>query len=318
MVREDALRLLDDLARCWEAAYGPLESTDADLRATRRYFDPVATGRRLRGAINEVKQVDPPPVPPPAPLALELPESRWLVTPDGRLAIDILSDALRDADDPVTIDAIAVIEAERRLLDLYRVWGRHRLDQVVKLQTGSERPLQIGPIALGLLLLVNRSTSETRALPCGPNDPLRRTVDAAVFPPVRAFEAAIQAPLSERQRLGLTGAQEKESLAGGWMPPELYRRFPFAVHEPLKNEPQLLWVRPAGAKRFLEALAAALERRGEVTKARVPEAFDCLVNTLRENGPTLAAHGLLHERPSDTKALRQRLLSLIGLTATTV
>jgi hypothetical protein len=309
MSRTAALVLLEDLTRLWDASFTSIGNAEDDLVLLKRFFDPIATGRRLRAAIENVKQVDPPASPFPPQLWLELPGRRWLITPEGRLAIDVLVDALQGTDDPVELEPLGVISAERQLLLLYRSWGRHRLDQVIKLQTGRERPLQVGPIALGLLLLVNRSTSEARALPCGPDDSLRSVVDLAVFRAVRAFELEVL-DSSRGNRRSPDSSREKESLAGGWMPPELYRRFPFAIKEPRK-EPQLLYVREGTDVELLSALTNELGRRSEIPVQQISQAFDAMVDSLRKSASTLASNGLAHERHGDTSKLKRQLLNLV-------
>jgi hypothetical protein len=301
--------MVDDLTECWEGAFGKLRRLEEDLDEAKRFFDPVATGRRLRGAIDAVGRSDRPIVDLPSELAVRLPGKRWVVTPEGRVLIDLLTSALHEPGDNVSIDALEYLAALQTLLLRYRGWNRHRLSQVVDLQAGTDRPLQVGPLGLGLLLIVNRNTSLERALPCGPDDQHRQLIDSSVFRAVRAFEATLTSPLaqSKRQRL-----PEKESIAGGgWMPPELYRRFPFAVLEPRKDAP-LLYIQDGQSEALLSALSRELCKRPDVTREHVGVAFDALVRALRGSGSELALYGYLHERSGDTARVREALLERVG------
>ncbi len=295
MSRADAQRLADALEELWIASVGPVRTLSRDLRALARFFDPLATGGRVRRELAAL--------PPAAPLARSLTEplvvkvqdDKLLVTPEGRIVLGLLRDALVTDVDPVTFNDDAVRAGHAELLELYRGWARQRLNQTVELLTGQAEPLRIPSIGFLLVLLVNQTVDADRALPG--KDELEKVavVQEAVFESAAAFARALD--VSQR---GLRPGSE--SLYRGWWAGEGRRRLPEAI----EVRPGI-HIRTGCEQQVLELVARELARR-PVDRAAVASAFDVLVSELRSREPELAQFGLAFERPPDTRRLRERVL----------
>jgi len=132
MSRSAALQLHGVLLRLWEACHHRRPAgVRHDLDLHRRFFDPVATGKRLRETLPKVDAVVTAEALSPAQ-AIVIGSGRQLITPEGRVALELLERALGSTDElEVKIDLRLAARWERELLDLYRDWGRHRLRSVV-------------------------------------------------------------------------------------------------------------------------------------------------------------------------------------------
>jgi hypothetical protein len=315
--REEAERLRSALTARWSAAHHrPPGGLRPDLDAHKTFFDPVAQGKRLRRIL---LTVDPDPVEDRAalPLAFDIDGTRALITPEGRIALDLLVRALADPGDPVRIDTRLAVRLERDLLNLYRAWGRHRLVDTIDNLGGGSRPLQVPAMGAALTLLVNRSDTPQRAIRRFggtderdenhlTDDELRRLRDERTGRDVvdRAFFACADAFTRE-----ITGSrrrsQQKERLISGWTLHEITRRLPDA----LVIDDDVVYVIAEHRGRLLDLVAAELKRRTMNDAGQVADAFDALVRAFGEHAAELAGYGLLFERASETARLRADLLT---------
>lgn len=293
--RADAERLAVALEALWTAIIGPLRDLDGDLHALKTYFDPVASGPRLRRELAKLVSAPVQALSLTSPVVLVIDKSRRIPTPEGRVALSVLRDALLRGDDPVLIADADVVDAERRLLDLYRNWSRHRISQVLALQSGSDKPLQIPAVGLLLALLANRVDDPARAVRL-PDDPAQlRRVDRAFIEPADRFAQNLMPSLKHDA--------SKESLRQGWWLGEITRRIPSAI----EAAEDRVYIRPNGREQAIALAARELAGR-PVDAAAVAEAFDKLVDGIRKRAGTLAGFDLAFERPSDTARLRQTLI----------
>ena len=304
--RVDALILV--LSEAWTAIFeqapGDLSS---DLALARQWFDPVAQGQRLR---REIASLDPLPdhlLDPQPPLTVSVGPGRWLVTPEGRCALDLLQQL--PAQEPgylISDDLIAPYE--RRLAALYREWSRHRLDSVIDLLSGTTKPLQIPAAGIVVALLVNRSTTEERALVRYTSDPERRVIDQAFFGSVQAF-ANVLAP--KRRRTTLSA-----QLVSGWMLYEVRRRVgsDMVLLDARGGHNGAVWIKAEGIGNVIDVVSRDLVRghRARATVERFAEAFDDLVDHLRRDSSALAGYGLAHERPRETRRIRESFMARIA------
>lgn len=299
-----AHELIEDLTKAWAFVYGrPVGDLDSDLELCRFWFDPVAQGQRLR---REISRLDPMPEgisDPQHPLTLRVDDGKWLVTPEGRCALDLLmslpkSQAFHD------VSAAQTAHYDQRLARLYRDWCRHRLRSVVALLSGTNKPLQVAAAGIVVALLVNRSTSEQRALIRYTTDPARSVVDNAFFVPVQQF-ADVLAP--SRRRSGISAR-----LISGWMLYEARRRIGDAlvVSDGGAERNGAVWIQALRESSVIDTVARDLVRghRARVTADKFVEAFDRLVVEMRRESKALAGFGLAHERPRDTQRLRGRFV----------
>lgn len=297
LARSSAVHLREVLVDLWIACHGgPPAGVRPDLELHRRFFDPVAQGKRLREALLTIE---------PVPLLGPLPDAqavvvdgeRILITPEGRVAIDLLERALDVPGSNVEIDLALAARWEHDLLVLYRDWGRHRLRSVINLLGGGDKPLQIPAIGAVLTLLINRSDSPERAITRFPPGPPRDVIDDVFRSCAQVFAQQL-APSARR-------ASNKERLISGWTLGEIARRMPDALHS---SDERGVYVVAARRRELLGLVVQELKRR-DVSDRHLEDAFDALVREFRRRSQALAGYGLLFERPAETSDLRQTLLS---------
>ena len=297
----EAEQLIEALSRAWEVVHGrPPGDLEDDLDAARSWFDPVAQGQRLRREIAGLPKMPEDLTDPEHPLTLRLDEGKWLVTPEGRCVLHLLQ-GLPHEQTIHDIGQSLLAPYERRLAVLYRRWSRHRLESVVALLAGTNKPLQIPAAGIVVALLVNRSTSSQRALVRFRADPERSVVDKAFFGPVQSF-ADILAPNRRRSTISA-------HLISGWMLYEVRRRIGDALvlKDARDDKDGAVWIEADQVATAVDTASRDLVRghRAPVATDRFVEAFDCLVGQLRQASPALAGFGLAHERPRDTQRLRE-------------
>lgn len=296
MRRVDAELLAARLDLLWRAAFdAPPRDLEHDLGLTRQFFHPAATGRRLRRLLTELAPAPDDALALGQPFVIAVDPVRRLITPEGRAALGILRRSLADGTEGTVVfrqDQFA--DAEGRILRLYREWSRHRLEQVLGLMTGADKPLQVPAIGILLTLLVARATSPDRAIKRSGDEQSRREIESALFAPAEAFASTVL-PSNKRR-------MDKERLIGGWTIGEVARRIPAAI----TADDQRVFITPGHEEEALDL--ASRELAGRADAGLVAEAFDSLVTVLRARLPTLAAHNLAFERAPDTRRLRQQLL----------
>ena len=267
---EEADQLILNLSEAWEAVFKkPAGDLDDDLGAARRWFDPVAQGRRLR---HEISNLDPMPdhlTDPQPPLTLRVGQGKWLVTPEGRCVLDLLESLPKDQTVHY-VTAAQLAPYERRLMSLYRTWSRHRLNSVVALLEGTTKPLQIPAAGIVVALLVNRSTSQDRALVRFTSDPERSLLDKAFFAPVQVFADV----LSPNRRRSEVSAQ----LISGWMLYEARRRIGNAIvlSDARDGREGSVWIDAEHESSVVDTVARDLVRghRTRVAPDQFANAFD--------------------------------------------
>lgn len=282
---------------------GPLGELEEDLELCRRWFDPVAQGQRLRREIAALHSIPSDVQVPGEPLTFAVDKDKYLVTPEGRCAIDLFQRISSDAGSYLITDG-QLLSYDRILLELYLKWSRHRIRSVTKLLAGEAKPLQLPAAAVVLALLINRSTSESRALKRFPAGSARDVIDEAFFSAVEAFSVS----LAPKQR-----ATRDPRLVSGWMLYEARRRLGDDVLIMEESRPETearLWIDEAKDDEALDIVARDLNRgnRMRITSEGLAEAFDRLVGAFRSKLPQLAGFGLAHERPVNTRRVRARLL----------
>jgi hypothetical protein len=301
-VRVEAL--IEVLRTAWTVTMGKAPGNlEEDLEASRRWFDPVAQGQRLRRELSVLPQFPDTLEDPGPPMSFRVGPRRWLVTPEGRLALEFLESLSKDLDNHA-IDYEQLAPYVRRLALLYRRWSRHRLQSVVDLLAGTTKPLQISAAGVVIALLVNRCTSEQRSLTRFSSGSAREVVDRAFFAPVQAFATT----LAQSKRRSSADAR----LVSGWMLYEARRRLGdgLVVIDARGGLNGKVWIQSDAVPDIVDIVTRDLARghRARPTVERFASAYDALVTELRRQLPTLAGFGLVHERPLETRRLRERLL----------
>jgi len=307
LARLDAPAALHALTSIWAETMGAEPADlEEDLALTRRWFDPVAQGQRLRRELLALDTTTVDGVPDP-PWTLKIAPATYLVTPEGRCLIDYLSNLC--ADRPERGTSRGVDAYDRLLGSLYREWSRHRIESVLGLLAGTDKPLQIPAAGVVIALLVNRCTDERRALTRFAGGPNKDLVDRAFFAPVQRF-ADVLSPSGRRDRANQT-------LVSGWMLYEARRRLGdgLEVQDARGGKDGRVWIREDAVTSVIHRVARDLSRghRAHASPDLFAVAFDALVEELRVQLPSLAAFGLIYERPRDTARLRAQLLKQLTL-----
>jgi hypothetical protein len=296
LTRERAVALVAALEETWIAqSQGgfPLDLR-SDLTTLGAFFDPLAREATLRRRLEEIEAT---PVDLPLALALDAGNGRRLMTPEGRVALELLRTALATPGTVVAIEPANLATATAVVADFYRMLSRKRLDKVRQLAAGEAKPMLPVAAAFILLLLVNRSTSVERALDQIPGDPSRRAViDDAFAPALRAFATTLTGQFKERDRT-LRGL----SLYQGYALTEARRR----LGSRLCQKDTRLWIAEEDEADVLAFLARDLTRRAD--SDRILAAFDALVENYRTTMPRVANLQFAHERPAHTDDLRRQL-----------
>jgi hypothetical protein len=300
--RPRAVDLVADIEAAWAAQHGGAYPVDlaSDLKVLAAFFDPLAREATLRRRLDELPESL---TELPDALALDVGAGRRIVTPEGRVVLELLRELLRDlSSTTVAIETSHLAAAEATLADFYRGLARRRLDKVRALAAGEAAPML--PVAAGvvLLLLINRSTSKERALAQSAGDADQRAViDSAFAPALRAFAET------------LTGEpfQGRDATGGGL---SLYQGYAFTearrrLGSRLRLEEQRLWIPEEDEHEVLAFVARDLKRRGGPDRALA--AFDALVENYRATLPRVANLQFAHERPAHTTRIRRELERLL-------
>lgn len=266
--RAERTALRAALVALWEAQHGPLGALDDDLARTRALFSPVSKSGTVRqtlaalGAIPALGRV------PDTPLVEAGPDGRPLVSPEGRVAIELLAAA----------PDVAGADAATGLLELYRDISRHRLRQVTGDWADTGKLAQVPAIGLLILLLFNGNVGEDAALPRGDEDV---AVERAVARAVEAFAAVVA---SSHRRTRQAGPRR----LGSWELGELTRRQDHIVF----RDASRLYVVPDGEPAATAAAGRLLARRRKLTGERLADGLDALSAACRAEAPLLVEHGL--------------------------
>ena len=281
----------------------PPGKLSVDLAKCHKWFDPVAQGQRLRRELLALPDLPTDLPDPGVPMTIRVSHSKRLITPEGRCALELLRELPSDRT-VHDLDDYKVHAYDLTLASLYRTWSRHRLQAVVDLMAGTTKPLQIPAAGVVIALLVNRCTSERRALTRFASGPAQKLVNEAFFSSVQAF-ADLLAP-SRR------GNKTDPRLVSGWMLYEARRRLGDGlVVVEARGRDGKVWIRPDREQSVIDLVARDLARghRARVTPVQFGYAFDALVLGLRSKLPSLATFVLVHEQPTNTRRLRARLVS---------
>jgi hypothetical protein len=294
--RADAQQLVIALTAYWERQMGksPGEFI-ADLDSLKLFFDPLARGERLRKLIANL-----PPLPLTqsrlirAPLVLKN-KQEALVTLEGRVAIEVLSQLLeRGSSDPLIISADSVCAYERYAADRYRAWSMRRIEDVVRLMSGQAGALGIPSIGWLLFLLVNGSRSPDTALRLNDLSDLdQEKLEFAVRRIVASFSNALAPGNRDDRHFGIYQ---------GYALTEARRRLPGAIGS---GDPYILQGKEKAVIDLVSAELTRPQRSFNVTD--IMQAYDSLVAAYREERPILAILELAHDRRAETRRIRELL-----------
>jgi hypothetical protein len=301
--------LISDLTTLWVACYSQqISELESDINRCRHFFDPVARGQSLRSRLYEVAPAPTEVVERIArygpPLVIDAGEGVLLVGVEARLLIDLLT-SHRKGRGHIVLPNTAVSTAERVALRTYRRWTLGRLTQVIALRAGQgKEPMQ--PIAVGIVLslLVNRSTTPSRAVTQRDHDTAGgRDVDTAIYAGAEAFATSLNP-----DRRGRSSGEQR--LKGGYGLTEARRRLAHRLTIIASNKPdeKLIYIPARDVEDVVAFLGADLARRSSLTAIKLQDAFEDLVTAFRGSAQTLAYQAMVFDRKAETNDLKKRLL----------
>lgn len=284
------------------------ESLESDLVKLRHWFNPTATGRRLREAFDQLPQVRPNFVAnfgnleEFGDLIEEVDARRVLVSPEGRVAMWIIAAGLSIAestasDDLLWISQQQVTMAWATLHRTYLEWNRQRLRDVSGLLREETATFRPSAVALLLVLLINRNTAEERRLPAPTEASLSSDVSRAIAQPALAFTRALGG--SRDSKADARGLE----IYRGWAIGEIARRLGSGFHRE-----DGIWIDESAVLIAEDRLVAALAGRPH---KQLRHALDALRNEYERVRPLLTTLGIAHERPSVTKRLVGKILRAV-------
>lgn len=290
-----AERLVAALVGCWTSQFGePAGVLADDLGRLHTWFNPRATGARLRDLLEALPDQPEVVIPPGFDvLFLQVDPTRHVVSPEGRVMLDLVTEA-NTQDGLCLLDPERADEAIDLLAETYRAWVTDNLSRVIQLLTGETETLRPGAAGLLLVLLVNRNTAPDRPLPRVLGDEVRaREVQDAITGPAMAWSTtfANRATVTRPFRL-----------YQGWELGELRRRLGRQLH--VGNDGVYI---DGDADAALDRVLSDLVRRPKSFQAKVPDAFRALVAEYARHRPLLRGLSIGFEIPSNTAEIERRL-----------
>lgn len=310
----DAVAVLDDLIAIWNQNSGQIKAerhdrsslTDGnvvanDLEKLHRWFNPTATGKRLRETFSDL-QTTPEPGMSLGDLIEPIDTHHAVVSPEGRIAMWVLAagtqgrDLNLDAAEPLWLSQHQIATAWTLLTGTYQDWNRQRLRDVTGLlreETATLRPSVIGLI---LVLLINRNTSQERRLPASTSQRLSDDITKALAEPALAFVEALSGDRDSRaDARGL-------DVYRGWVIGEIARRLGTGLHRE-----DGIWIDESAVAGAEERLITALLNRPGEQLPVVVAALDILLTEYQRVRPRLTTLGIAFERPSVTLRLIEKV-----------
>lgn len=237
------------------------------------------------------------------PLIYPVGKTAVLVTPEGRVALELLDTAgmVPDSSARVLIDPELAVELMAELMALYKGWSRQRLDGVAGLLSQETATLRPGAAGLLLVLLMNRNTSSERALPRPRDESARRAIESAIGSPAMAWT---------QEFTGRRPSGAGLDLYRGWAIGELARRLGPGLH--LGFDQPGIFIEPTAVDTAVGRIVTDLQRRSAKARERVPSSWAALLDSYRQQRPVLASLGVAFELPSVTRQLGDRLFQAAG------
>lgn len=292
------------LGRAWRNQTGAApEELGTDLASLRRWFNPLATGQRLRREIASLPLLVEVRTPDGLgdPFTLQVGESQYLVTPEGRCLMKLLEDARPSGDRQVTLGSPD--ETIELLLDVYRSWSQQKLRQVVDLQRGKAAPMLPQALGVILFLLINNSVGEERALKVQTTPREMRLLDLAEGEIVAAFADALAPSSRGRQR-----SQDMYSLKSGYALTEARRR----LGGDLVIDAGKVYLANGSEARVIRRVAEEISRRDAGESARLNDAVNAMVKTYNEHRPVLASLDQAYSASVTIDSVRSKLFQAVA------
>lgn len=293
-----ALRQVDALDSVASTSLATLQN---ELRLMKHWFDPVASGKRLRELVAEAPDdvIDPKGVHADTGV-VQLGDGRVLVNLEGRAVLWVLSRSLQSVDGRGR-DSTIVLPIEDCLFAIgaveatYRDWTQAKIIAAAQLMVAETSTLRPSAAGLLLFLLLNRHTSEDRALHL-PTDPgLSNSVSDAIAGPVLAFAKNLS---------GASKASDRGvDLYRGWALGEIQRR----LGADLRRSRGRLWIAEEAIGKAIDRLSDAIWDRLGGDPEQIRRALEATLDAYETSRSRLSSLGIAYERPGNTARLFREL-----------
>lgn len=311
----DAVAILDVLIAVWNRNAGQIKAAQydresladegqitSDLDKLHRWFNPTATGKRLRESLGQLQTTAPSSIP-LGDLVEPIDSERSVISPEGRVAMWILAAGVRDRDlvadatDPLWLSQQQTSVAWVALAETYRKWNRQRLRDVTGLLREETATLRPSVLGLLLVLLINRNTSKERRLPASSSPRLSDDITRAVAEPALAFVKVLSGERDSRaDARGL-------DVYRGWVIGEIARRLGSGLHRE-----DGVWIDESAVAGAEDRLLAALLNRPPEQLSLVTDGLKVLLEEYQRVRPQLTTLGIAYERPSVTRRLVDKII----------
>jgi hypothetical protein len=279
-------RWIRQLEKCWIAfaqrATGDLTS---DLEQLRPLYGTGANAQSLRGTMSELApHCDPDPAL-PADLALTF-EDRALITPEGRVLLEILQSLQRSGDNVIT--EVQALWAYNTALTTRCGWGRDWADKQLR---GNMSPPVLGAACF---LLINGSVGADHALLLPEDDHDDRELGRLVLPLVARFSEA----------LGGTPPPLDSGLRSHWIFTQVSRLLPLDVRRDKGPGGTHLFIRSDRETSLLSNLRMRLAKFDPLS---ADAALSGLIAGYRAVRGSFIALNQSHEDPRHTQTVQRAL-----------
>lgn len=212
-----------------------------------------------------------------------------LITPEGRILLDVLLDLQRIGRIEIGVEQqlFALSTATTLRSEWYSRW----------LHGQFESSISAPVLGAGLFLLINGSIGEHRAFLMPSNNQRDRELGLVVMPLVADFSTA----------LGGSSPAVDEGIRQHWVFTQLSRLLGRDIAREKTNDGTAIWIRGDRDKNLLNELATRLKQTADPAR-RHTAIVDFTANYRLARG-SLAAFGQMHEDPTTTRRIVDRLLA---------
>jgi len=281
------------LTKNWLALMGsPPHLLEADLDHMAPLFANGASPKNVKARIYALPEADTETQRLPQEVMLII-DGCALITPEGRILLDVLLDLQRTGEEEIDVDR--QLSALATSSSLRSEWHARWLHNQF------ESPISAPVLGAALFLLINGSVGESRALLLPSDSKRDRELGAVVMPLIAGFSKSL-------------GGHEPVSDAGirqHWVFTQLSRLLGRDVAREKAKNGTATFVRSGRERNLLDELASRLDRTADPHR-RYTAIADFIDGYRRARGP-LAALGQMHEDPTTTRRITDRLLASGGM-----
>ncbi|WP_156364715.1 hypothetical protein [Aeromicrobium sp. Leaf245] len=281
-------RLINSLTKNWSALMGrPPGDLTGDLEAMAGVFGSGVSPKSIKARVYELPHAD------EQSLELEgtilmIVDGSALITPEGRILLDVLLDAqvaLLGLDIERQLGAVNAAVAARS--EWHARWLRKQFESTISAPV----------LGAALFLLINGSIGADRALLLSSDAQVDRELGETVLPLIAGFSE-------------LLGGREPDTyggIRGHWAFSQVSRLLGRDVAREKGERGAKIFVRTGRDKHLLDQIAKRLDKL-DPAGPRLHVAVTSFIDAYRRNRGVLASMGQMHEDPTATRRIAERLI----------